>query len=133
MLEQVFLDLIKADFIKAIQKHAKMHNVGNEDIQIRIKFDVENGLSYAVCKQWKVVQDNCSFKDIMFIKLDVFNKEAMLSPHIYEMLVKQVEIYNSNAETFSAFLYERHKTICCSLHDGIEYKRTCLLNELFSG
>lgn len=132
MLEQVFLNLIKDDFIKAIEKHAKALKAKNEDIQIRIKFDVETGLSYAICQQWKVVKDNCSFKDVMCIKLDVFNKEAMLSPHIYEMLVKQVTIYNANAETFSAFLYERHKTICCSLHDGIEYKRSCLLNDLFT-
>lgn len=132
MLDQVFLDLIKGDFIKAIGKHAKDAQLLSEDIQIQIKLDAEDGLSYALYNKWKCVKPKCTFKDVMCIKLDVFGKEGILSPHIYEMLLKQISVYQSDADKFSAFLFERHKTICCALHDGNGYVRTCLLNELFT-
>lgn len=132
MLDQIFLDLIKADFIKAIGKHAKQAEVGNEEVQIQIKLDVETGLSYAIYHQWKCTVPKCTFKDVMHFKLDVFGKENILTPHIYELLIKQVELHNANAETFSAFIYERHKTICCALHDGNGYVRNCTLQELFT-
>jgi hypothetical protein len=133
MLNEIFLDMIKNDFIKAIGKHAKQHGVKSEDIQIQIKVDDEEGLSYAIYKQWKVAVPKCNFKNVMHMQLDVFGKEAILSPHIYEMLLKQISTYNADANTFSAFLFERHKTICCSLHNGKEHVRACPLGELFAG
>jgi hypothetical protein len=132
MLDQVFLDLIKGDFIKAIGKHAKDAQLQNEDIQIRIKIDAEEGLSYALYNKWKCVKTKCTFKEVMCFKLDVFGKEGMLSPHIYEMLLKQISEHQSDAEKFSVFLFERHKTICCSLHDGNGHVRACPLHELFT-
>jgi hypothetical protein len=126
------LDLIKGDFIKAIGKHAKDAQLQNEDIQIRIKIDAEEGLSYALYNKWKCVKTKCTFKEVMCFKLDVFGKEGMLSPHIYEMLLKQISEHQSDAEKFSVFLFERHKTICCSLHDGNGHVRACPLHELFT-
>lgn len=131
MLNEVFLDLVKADFIKAIGKHAKKAGVGNEEIQIQIKLDAEEGLTYAIYQQWKPSNPKCSFKEVMCFQLDVFNKEGMLSPHIYEMLLKQVTAYEADPTNFSAFLFERHKTIACALYVGNTPVRTCLLAELF--
>lgn len=131
MLNEVFLDLVKADFIKAIGKHAKKAGIGNENIQIQIKLDAEEGLIYSIYHDWKCAVPKCSFKEVMCIQLDVFNKEGMLSPHIYEMLLKQVTAYEADPTKFSAFLFERHKTIGCSLYVGNSPVRTCLLAELF--
>lgn len=132
MLDQLFIDLIKNDFIKAIGKHAKNANAKSEDIQIRIKLDAEEGLSYAIFQSWKPLNDKCSFNDVMCIKLDIMGKEQLLAPRIYEMLLKQITIYDADGEKFSAFLFERHRTICCSLHDGNRFVRTCVLNDLFT-
>lgn len=131
MLNEVFLDLVKADFIKAIGKHAKKAGVGNEEIQIKIKLDAEEGLTYAIYQQWKPSNPKCSFKEVMCLQLDVFNKEGMLSPHIYEMLLKQATKYEADTANFSAFLFERHKTIGCALFNGNKVLRTCLLADLF--
>jgi hypothetical protein len=131
MLDQIFLDLIKQDFIKAIGKHAQQAGIGKEEVQIQIKLDAETGLSYAIYHKWNCVVPKCTFKDVMHIKLDVFGKEQILAPKIYELLIQQVGIYDANAALFSAFLYERHKTICCALHDGKQFVRNCTLQELF--
>jgi hypothetical protein len=132
MLNDIFLDMIKADFIKAIGKHAQAHKANKEDIQIRIKLDDEEGLSYAIHNQWNCIVPKCSFKEVMHMQIDVFGKENILSPHIYELLLKQISKYNADASKFSAFLFERHKTICCALHNGTEHIKICTLAELFS-
>jgi hypothetical protein len=130
MLEEFFLNQVKADFSKAIGKHAKELGVENKDIQIRIKIN-EKGLGYSLFKKWGCEKQDCSFNDVMHIRLDVFGKEQMLSPYIYEMLIKQISQYDSDAERFSAFLFEHNKTICCALHNGSDYVRTCPLGDLF--
>lgn len=130
MLEEFFLNQVKADFSKAIGKHAKELGVENKDIQIRIQIN-EEGLGYSLFKKWNSEKQNCSFNDVMHIRLDVFGKEQMLSPYIYEMLLKQISHYGSSADKFSAFLFEHNKTICVALHNGSEYVRTCPLGDLF--
>lgn len=132
MLNDVFLELVKSDFIKAIEKHAKKASVSSEDVQIQIKLDAEQGLKYAIFNQWKQRRANCTFKDVMCIQLDVFNKEGMLSPHIHEMLIKQVEQYECDPENFYAFLFKRNNTVGCALYVGIDNVRTCPLSDLFT-
>lgn len=130
MFEELFLNQVKADFSKAITKHAQDNGVENKDIQIRIQIN-ENGLGYSLYKNWNIVKEGLSFNDVLHIRLDVFGKEAMLSPHIYEMLLKQISIYNGSPERFYAFLFEHNKTICVALHNGNEYVRTSPLGDLF--
>lgn len=130
MFEEIFLNQVKADFSKAITKHAKDNGVENKDIQIRININ-EEGLGYSLYKNWNLVKENLSFNDVLHIRLDVFGKEAMLSPHIYEMLVKQISIYDAAPERFYAFLFEHNSTICVALHNGTSYVRTCPLGDLF--
>jgi len=132
MLNDVFLDLVKADFLKAIDKHAKKAGVGNEDIQIRIKLDAEEGLIYAIFHEWKIANPKCTFKEVMCIQLDVFNKEGMLSPHIHAMLLKQLSNYDTDTDNFSAFLFQRNKTIGCALYVGSQPVKVCLLSDLFT-
>lgn len=132
MLDDVFLGLVRADFIKAIEKHAKAANVGSEDIQIQIKLDDEKGLAYSIFQSWKQSKPDCSFKEVMCIKLDIFGKEGMLAPHIHEKLQNQLSIYNCESRDFCTFLFIRNKTIGCALYVGNKPVRTCLLADLFT-
>lgn len=136
MLAEFFLGQIRNDFSKGLGKLAKNENVGVEDIQIQIKLSqsqsAEYGLDYAIFRKWQVARPKSTFKDILGIKIDILQKEATLSPVIHELLVRKIGEYNIEPQNFSAFLFERNKTINIAFHDGHNYLKMCPLSDLFT-
>lgn len=135
MLAEFFLDQIKGDFRKGLTKLAKNENVEVEDIQVQIKISqsqsAEYGLDYAIFRKWQLAHAKSTFKDILGIKIDFLQKEATLSPVIHELLVRKIGEYNIDPSNFSAFLFERNKTINIAFHDGHNYLKLCPLSDLF--
>jgi len=132
MLAELFLGQIKSDFHKGLSKLAKTEGVSIEDVQVNIKIsNDEQGLAYSIFRKWQLAKEKSTFKEIMGIGLDVFGKEATISPVIYELLLKKITQYESDPYTFSAFLFERNKQICVAFQNGDNFEKPCLLSDLF--
>jgi hypothetical protein len=132
MLAELFLGQIKSDFHKGLTKLAKAQDVSIDDVQVKIQIsNEEQGLSYAIYRKWKLAKEKSTFKEIMGIGMDVFGKEATISPVIYELLLKKITQYESDPDTFSAFLFERNKQICVVFQNANEFLKPCLLSDLF--
>jgi hypothetical protein len=132
MLAELFLGQIKSDFHKGLSKLAKAQDVSIDDVQVKIQIsNEEQGLSYAIYRKWKLAKEKSTFKEIMGIGMDVFGKEATISPVIYELLLKKITQYESDPYTFSAFLFERNKQICVVFQNANEFLKPCLLSDLF--
>jgi len=132
MIAELFLGQIKSDFHKGLSKLAHSEKVEIEDVQIKIQIsNEEQGLSYGIYRKWKCAKEKSTFKEIMGIGLDIFGKEATISPVIYELLLKKITQYESQPYEFSAFLFERNKQICVVFKNGNEFLKPCLLSDLF--
>jgi len=132
MLAEFFLGQIKSDFRKGLAKIASRENVEVENIQIQIKLsEAEQGLDYAIFRKWQCAYPKSSFKEIMGIKIDVLQKEATISPVIYEIIVRKIGEYNVEPKLFSTFLFERNKELCVAFHNGNDYLKICPIADLF--
>jgi hypothetical protein len=132
MLAELFLGQIKSDFHKGLSKLAKTEGVSIEDVQVNIRIsNDEQGLAYSIFRKWQLAKEKSTFKEIMGIGMDVFGKEATISPVIYELLLKKITQYDADPYTFSAFLFERNKQICVAFQNGKDFDKPCLLSDLF--
>jgi hypothetical protein len=132
MLAELFLGQIKSDFHKGLSKLAKTEGVSIEDVQVNIRIsNDEQGLAYSIFRKWQLAKEKSTFKEIMGIGMDVFGKEATISPVIYELLLKKITQYESDPYQFSAFLFERNKQICVAFQNGNDFLKPCLLSDLF--
>lgn len=132
MIAELFLGQIKSDFHKGLSKLAKTEGVSIEDVQVNIRIsNDEQGLAYSIFRKWQLAKEKSTFKEIMGIGLDVFGKEATISPVIYELLLKKITQYDADPYTFSAFLFERNKQICVAFQNGKDFDKPCLLSDLF--
>jgi hypothetical protein len=58
-------------------------------------------------------------------------KEATISPVIYEIIVRKIGEYNVEPKLFSTFLFERNKELCVAFHNGNDYLKICPIADLF--
>lgn len=121
MFEQMFLNALKSDFKKGLSKLAKEHNTTLENIQVQIGLTENLGLKYNCCVDWKIVQPDMTFKQVMGLMLDVMNKEAMVSPIIAQMLLAEISKCGCDSRNVTAFLFFRHDEICVAMHNGKQY------------
>lgn len=149
MFEEMFLNELKKDFFKAFDKHAKQQQVTTEQLQVKLQLGKAEGeITYEIYRDWKTKIQSTDFKGVMCIRLDIFNKEAMLTPVLHSLMnihmayhteitkamerreeLEKDRVYDINQ--CSCFLFLRGKEICVALHDGYDFfKITTLLDLL---
>jgi hypothetical protein len=113
-----------------IVKYSRIYKVGEEETQILIKADDEDGVIYKMCNNWKP-KDVVSFKDIMDVRIDLLGFEMLSAPFLRKSVDMYAKNYNSELEHINLFIIKKNSKIMIAVYKETEFKEVLTLEKQF--
>lgn len=114
-----------------IVKYAKIYEVDENDIQIRLTLgEEENTLNYEIFKKWRK-QEDITFLNILNKKVDFFQYEALSTPYMVKSIKHFSKEFNADENEVSIFLVKIKSRIIVVVYIGTNSVTSHTLHEQF--
>jgi len=108
----------------------KTQKIMKTGIQILVKANENEGVSYTMCNSWKP-QNEVSFKDIMDVRVDLLGFEMMASPFLRKSVDMYAKYYDASSSQINLFIFEKSEKIGVAVYEDTTFKETLTLEKQF--
>lgn len=95
--------IVKKIMFTGIEKYAKIYDLNDLEVQIKVLNDENGSVIYKMCKRY-VEEEEVRFLQIMDKKLDMFGYEALASPFLKKSLIECAEENEINVSQVCCFI-----------------------------
>jgi hypothetical protein len=95
--------IVKKIMFTGIEKYAKIYDLTDLEVQIKVLNDENGSVVYKMCKRY-VEEEDVRFLQIMDKKLDMFGYEALASPFLKKSLIECAEENETNVSQVCCFI-----------------------------
>jgi hypothetical protein len=106
-----------------ITNFSKVYEAPIEQTQIRVYLDDDLNVKYDVCKEWLPIKE-VTFKEILNVKFDLLQKEALASPVFKKSVLIFAEKYEVGPTEVSVFIFVRKSKTGICIYAKNEHKET---------
>ena len=113
-----------------IEKYSRINNINEEQTQILITSNDEDGVNYTICSNWNPNQ-KVTFNDIMDVKVDLLGFEMMASPFLRKSVDMYAKNYESDSKDMNLFIFKKNKKIGVAVYKDKTNKEVLTLEKQF--
>ncbi len=117
--------MVSKIIIDGINNFSKIFNTPTDLTQIRVYLDEQQTVKYDVCLNWKPEKE-VRFKEILNVKLDLLQREALSTPIFKDSVLMFAEKYNVEPTSISVFIFLKTKVGLC-VFNGTKHEETLTL------
>jgi hypothetical protein len=123
--------IVKKIMSKGIKKYAKIYNVPEENVQIKITNDIDGYVFYTICVDF-LTKEKVTFLQIMDSKIDLLGYQQLANPFMKKSIEMYAKDTNDEIENVCSFIMKVKNEIGLSFYNLYKNGKNVMLDKHLS-
>jgi hypothetical protein len=120
--------IVKKIMLKGIKKYAKVYEVPENEVQIKVTNDVNGYVFYSICIGFKF-KEVVTFLQIMDSRIDLLGYQQIANPFMKKSLEMYAKDTNDEIENVCSFIIKVHENIGLAFYNGYKNGKSMSLEK----